>query len=85
MEMLDSAATDVEGLLREVLNYQPDTILLEESSPLSAAPCLFNLLKVLHGRPVVLVSPHRNQMHVVHWRTIEVETASDLFKPIHFV
>jgi hypothetical protein len=85
VEMKDSTANDVEGLLKEVLKYQPDTVLLEESSPLSAAPCLFHLLNILHGRPVVLVSPKSNLMHVVHWRTIEVETASDLFKSITLV
>jgi len=80
VDALESTADDIEGLLTEVLQYQPDTVLLDESSPLSAASCLLHLLSTLPGKSVVLVSQERNQMHVIHLRTIEMETASDLFE-----
>lgn len=80
METLDSTANDIDGLLNEILKYQPDTILLDESSPLSTIPCLVHLLKELPGRPIVVVSQEENLLHVIRWRTVQVEQANDLIE-----
>ena len=81
-EIFESSAENIDDLLREVSELCPDTILLQESSPLSGGAGLVHLLRAMPGRPVVVVSQQHNVMHVVHWRTVCVETVSDLIDTI---
>jgi hypothetical protein len=81
-DVFESTPNDVDDLLMEVSMLSPDTVLLEEDSPLSSYPCLFHLLKAMAGRPIVVVSQEYNTMHVVHWRTVRVETVNDLIESI---
>jgi len=81
-EIYESTAEDVDDLLTEVSKLSPDTILLQESSPLSKGACLIHILRAIPGRPVVVVSQEHNLMHVVHWRTVYVETVNDLIESI---
>jgi chemotaxis response regulator CheB len=82
IEIIESTADNVDDLLGEVRIFDPDAVLLEKSSPLSDVPCLFRLFMVMPGRPVVLISQEHNFVHVVHWQTVQVETATDLIEAI---
>jgi hypothetical protein len=80
--LIESNADNVEDLLGEVVIFEPDAVLLEKSSPLSDVPCLFRLFMIMPGRPVVLISQEHNFVHVVHWQTVHVKTATDLIRAI---
>jgi hypothetical protein len=82
VDLIESKAEDAGDLFKEVVKYRANTILMDESSPLSAAAPLFHLLMSLPGRQIVLISKENNLIHVAHWRTIQVDTAADLFKSI---
>jgi hypothetical protein len=81
-EVFESTPKGVDELLIDVSKLNPDTVLLEEESPFSTYPCLFHLLKAMPGRPIVVVSQEYNTMHVIHWRTVRVETVNDLIECI---
>jgi hypothetical protein len=81
-EVFESNSEIVDDLLIEISKLQPDTVLLEETSPLSGNSCLFHLVKEMRGRPIIVVSQEYNLMHIVNWRTVPVETVNDLIKSI---
>jgi hypothetical protein len=80
IQLFESNADAVEDLLVEVSKLRPDAIMLEEASPLSSASCLVHLLKVLPGRPIIVVSQEQNLLHVIRGRTVQVEQADDLIE-----
>ena len=84
LEIFDSTASDVNGLLEEISHINPDMILLEETSPLSKGSCLFDVLAIRPGCPVVVVSQEHNQVHIVKWQTVQLNSASDLINTIGF-
>jgi hypothetical protein len=84
MEIFESSAANIDDLLREVSNLRPDTVLVEETSPLSVASSLVHLMKAMPGHPVVVLSQEQNLMHVVQWQTVHVEKANDLVELIDF-
>jgi hypothetical protein len=85
IEIFESTAEDVDDLLKEVSKYDPDTILVEESSPLSGASCLVHILMAMSGRPVVVLSQEHNWMHVVQWQTVQLSSANDLINAIKLI
>jgi len=80
IQIFESDARDVDDLLDEISKLKPDSLMIEEASPLSAASCLVHLLKVLDGRPIIVISQEHNLLHVVHWQTVQVERANDLLE-----
>ena len=80
IEVFESAADDVDHLLEEVSKIDPDTILFEASSPLSAKSCLVHVLIAKPGCPVIMISQEQNWMHVVRWETVQIGSANDLIK-----
>jgi hypothetical protein len=85
IQFLESSADDIDSLLNEISEFRPNTVLFEEASPLWSASCLIHLLKEMPGCPIVVISQEHNLVHVVHWQTLEVEKADDLFKSIKSV
>ena len=85
IQFFESNTEDLNDLLNEISKLNPDTVLLEESSPLSADWCLVHLLKEMPGRPIVVVSQEHNQLHVVHWQTLQMQKAHDLIESIKSV
>ncbi len=85
IDVFETAASDVDGLLHDVSHIDPDMILLEETSPLSKGSCLFHVLTVKPGRPVVVVSQEHNWIHVVRWQTVQIKSASELINTIRLV
>jgi hypothetical protein len=84
-EIFESSAEDVDGLVKDIVKLQPNTVLLDETSHFSSASSLAPLLMAMPGRPIVVVSQKYNVMHVVHYRTVQVETVSDLIESLkHF-
>jgi hypothetical protein len=80
--IFESAAEDMDGLLKDIVNFKPDTLLLEEASYFSSKSSLAPLLMAMPGRPIVVVSQKYNLMHVVHYRTVQVETVGDLIESL---
>jgi hypothetical protein len=80
--IFESSAEDVDGLLKDIVNLKPDTVLLDEASHFSSKSSLAPLLMAMPGRPIVVVSQKYNLMHVVHYRTVQVETVSDLIESL---
>jgi hypothetical protein len=83
IDTFESTANDVDDLLQEVSILGPDMVLMEEGSPFAAASCLGHMLMAMPGCPVIVVSQEHNLLHVVHWQTVQVETARDLIEFIN--
>ena len=84
-EIFESTAHDAEGLLQEVSRVNPDLILLEESAPLSAQLRLCQVLTVKPYRPVIMISQEHNWMHVIHRKSVQLNSASDLIDALKIV
>ncbi len=78
VELFESTTQDVECLLQDVSDIDPDLIFLEEDSPLSAESFLMRVLVARPGRPVIVVNQEDNWMHVVRWETVKLRSADDL-------
>ena len=84
IELLESSTHELEALLREASDLDPDMIVLEASSPLSEESLLMQVLMAKPGRPVIVVSQEHNWMHVVRWETVKLESANDLIDVMKF-
>lgn len=85
VEIFESTAHNVNDLLNDIAHISPDMILLEESSPLSADSPLIHVLIAKPGRPVIVISQESNWVHVVHWETTCLSSASELMDTIKFI
>lgn len=85
VEIFESTARNVNDLLNDVSNINPDIILLEESSPLSVDSPLVHVLFARPGRPVIVISQEHNWIHTVRWETIQLRSADDFINTIALV
>ena len=85
LKLHESEAGDIEGLLNEVAEVEPDMILLEDSSPFSQDSLLVQLLIDRPNLPVIVISEDSNVMHVVRRETMLISSSSDLIKTINLI
>jgi len=85
VEIFESTARNLNDLLQDVSDINPDIILLEETSPLSVDSPLVHVLFAKPGRPVIVISQEHNWMHMVRWETIQLHSANDLINTIALV
>ena len=85
VEIFESTARNLNDLLQDVSDINPDIILLEETSPLSVDSLLVHVLFAKPGRPVIVISQEHNWMHMVRWETIQLHSANDLISTIALV
>ena len=85
LKVHESRTCDFEEMLNEILEVQPDVVLLNESSPFSVDDFLMRLLIVQPGLPVIVISETSNVMHVVRRETRFLKTSKDLLATINLV
>jgi hypothetical protein len=83
IELYESEADNVEGLIKEISDMAPHVLLLEESSPLLNESVLAGLLMISPCVSVIVVSEETSFMHVVHRETIQLSSSIDLIEAIN--
>jgi chemotaxis response regulator CheB len=83
IELYESEADNVEGLIKEILDMAPHVLVLEESSPLLNESVLAGLLMISPYVSVIVVSEETSFMHVVHRETIQLSSSIDLIEAIN--
>lgn len=83
LELFESNATNVEDLLKEMLEVNPDLILLEDSSPFHEESSLIRLLITKPSLPVIVISEDVNYMHIVRRETVQLSSSIELIEAIN--
>jgi len=85
LKLYVSKAVDIEVLINEVAEVEPDMILLEDPSPFSKDSLLIRLLIERPNLPVIVISGDSNVMHIVRKETMLLNSSSDLIKTINLI
>jgi hypothetical protein len=83
IELYESEADNVEGLIKEISDMAPHVLVLEESSLLLNESVLAGLLMISPCVSVIVVSEETSFMHVVHRETIQLSSSIDLIEAIN--
>ena len=85
LDLHESLAEDLEGLLDEISETDPTLILLDDSSPFSGASPLISILMHKPGLPVIVIGENSNFMHIVHRETKIINSSNDLVNAINII
>lgn len=83
-KVVTSAANDLETLITEIAELNPDVILLGEATPLAAKDTLAHLLMCFPELRVIVVSEDTNWLHVFHKKDLLLTRQSDLLDIIYY-
>jgi hypothetical protein len=84
LDLFESKMDNVDDLLKEISEVDPDMILLEESSPFSDESLLVRLMVTKPGLPFIVISAEANLMHIVHRETVQLSSSADLISAINY-
>jgi len=85
VELQESHADDLEGLLNEISETDPTLILLADASPFSGESPLFRILMHKPNLPVIVISEDSNMMHIVHRETKIIKSSNDLVNAVNII
>lgn len=85
MELFENRSSNVDGLLGEIREIDPDMILLEEASPFGEDSLLVGILIKLPNLPVIVISEKSNVMHIVRRETRPLHSSGELIEIINFI
>jgi DNA-binding NtrC family response regulator len=85
LDLQESHADDMEGLLNEISETEPAFILLDDSSPFSGESPLVRILIHRPNLPVIVISEDSNLMHIVHRETRIINSSNDLVKAVNLI
>ena len=85
LDLHESQADDLEGLLNEISETDPTLILLDDSSPFSSDSPLIRILMHKPNLPVIVISENSNFMHIVRRETQIINSSSDLVKAVNLI
>lgn len=79
VNVITSEANDFEGLIAEISDLKPDTVLLRESTESAAEDYLTHLLMAYHDRlRVIVVSEDSNWLHIFRKDEMLLKRSNDL-------
>lgn len=78
IRMVTSAAKDLQALVMDISELEPDYLLLEESTPLASKNSLIDLLTIYPGLPLIVISESNNWLHVYHKKNMLLTCSEDL-------
>ena len=84
-ELVENGAIDLDGLLVEIKDVDPNMILLEEDAPFSDDSLLMGLLINLPDLPVIVINEESSVMHVVHRETRALQSSNELIETINYM
>ena len=85
LDLHESQAEDMEGLLNEISETEPTLVLLDDSSPFSGESPLIRILMHRPGLPIIVISENSNVMHIVRKETQIINSSSDLVKAVNLI
>ena len=85
LELHESHADNLEGLLNEISETEPALLLLDDSFPYSDEFPLVRILIHSPNLPVIIISEESNLMHIVHRETRTIISSSDLVNAVNLV
>ena len=85
LDMQESSADDLEGLLAEISDVELALILLDDSSPFSGDSLLVQILIHKPDLPVIVLSENSNLMHVVRRETTIIHSSKELVNAINLI
>ena len=85
LDLHESQAEDLEGLLNEISEAKTALILLDDSFPFSDESPLVRILIHSPNLPVIVISEEANLMHIVHRETRTINSSSDLVQAVNLV
>lgn len=71
--------------MEEILEIEPQVILLEESSLFAEDTVLMRLLLGRPGLPVIVIGEDSNLMHIVHLESKLLSSSRDLIRAIDLI
>jgi DNA-binding NarL/FixJ family response regulator len=82
IKVVTSAANDVQGLIVDISNLEPDVILLEESMALASKETITHLLMVYPNMRLIVVSDDSNWLHIYRKKDMLMTRPGDLLSII---
>ena len=85
LDLQESGAEDLEGLLNEISEAEPTFILLDDSSSFSEESLLVRILMHKPDLPVIVISENSNLMHIVRRETRTINSSNDLVNAVNLI
>jgi hypothetical protein len=83
LDLYESQAEDLEGLLNEISKIDPTLIILDDSSSFSGESSIMSILMHQPNLPVIVIGMDSNLMHILRKETKIINSSNDLVKAVN--
>ena len=82
LNVMAGEAVDLEGLMDEITQFEPEVVLMGQSMPLASVQSLAKLMIMQPGLRVIVVSEDTNWLHIYQKEDVLLTCADDFYEVV---